>query len=84
VRANLVYREFTRVGGGKVPDDKTRGRLARQLGPEVVEKVHQRVVEIALEKKVAAGRKLRVDTTGSKPTFTIRRTAACWATVCEC
>jgi IS5 family transposase len=63
VRANLVYREFTRVGGGKVPDDKTRGRLARQLGPEVVEKVHQRVVEIALEKKVAAGRKLRVDTT---------------------
>ena len=63
VRANLVYREFTRVGGGKVPDDKTMGRLARQLGPEVVEKVHKRVVEIALEKKVAAGRKLRVDTT---------------------
>ena len=52
VRANLVYREFTRVGGGKVPDDKTMGRLARQLGPEVVEKVHQRVVEIALEKRL--------------------------------
>ena len=32
VRANLVYREFTGVGGGKVPDDKTMGRLARQLG----------------------------------------------------
>jgi transposase, IS5 family len=63
VRANLVYREFTRIGGGKVPDDKTLGRLARQLGPEVVEKVHQRIVEIALEKKVASGRKLRVDTT---------------------
>jgi transposase, IS5 family len=73
VRANLVYREFTRIGGGKVPDDKTMaaklsrfsamGRLARQLGPEVVEKVHQRIVEIALEKKVAPGRKLRVDTT---------------------
>jgi len=38
VRANLVYREFTRVGGGKVPDDKTMGRLARQLGPEMVDK----------------------------------------------
>jgi len=63
VRANLVYREFTRIGGGKVPDDKTMGRLARQLGPEVVEKVHQRIVEIGLEKKVASGRKLRVDTT---------------------
>ena len=63
VRANLVYREFTRIGGGKVPDDKTIGRLARQLGPDVVGKLHQRVVEIALEKKVATGRKLRVDTT---------------------
>jgi hypothetical protein len=29
VRANLVYREFTRIGGGKVPDDKTMGRLVR-------------------------------------------------------
>ena len=63
VRANLVYREFTRIGGGKVPDDKTVSRLARQLGPDVVEKLHERVVKIALEKKVAAGRKLRVDTT---------------------
>jgi IS5 family transposase len=26
VRANLVYRHFTRVGGGKVPDAKTMGR----------------------------------------------------------
>jgi IS5 family transposase len=63
VRANLVYREFTRVGGGKVPDDKTMSRLARQLGPDVVARLHRRVVEIALEKKVATGRKLRVDTT---------------------
>jgi IS5 family transposase len=63
VRANLVYREFTRIGGGKVPDDKTMSRLARQLGPEVIEKLHQRVVEIALQKKIAGGRKLRVDTT---------------------
>jgi IS5 family transposase len=63
VRANLVYREFTGVGGGKVPDDKTMGRLARQLGPEAVEKLHRRTVAIALEKKVVAGRKLRVDTT---------------------
>ena len=63
VRANLVYREFTRIGGGKVPDDKSMGRLARQLGPETVEKLHQRIVEIALENKVARGRKMRVDTT---------------------
>ena len=63
VRANLVYREFTGIAGGKVPDDKTMGRLARQLGPEAIRKLHQRTVTIALEKKVVAGRKMRVDTT---------------------
>jgi transposase, IS5 family len=63
VRANLVYREFTGIGGGKVPDDKTMGRLARQLGPEAIEKLHQRTVAVALEKKVVTGRKMRVDTT---------------------
>ena len=26
VRANLVYRDFTHVGGGKAPDAKTMGR----------------------------------------------------------
>ena len=58
VRANLVYREFTRIGGEKVPDDRTMGNLARQLGPEVIEKLHRRVVEIAQEKsKIATGRK---------------------------
>jgi IS5 family transposase len=63
VRANLVYRQFTRVGGEKVPDDRTMGNLARQLGPEVIEKLHRRVVEIARENKIATGRKMRVDTT---------------------
>jgi hypothetical protein len=34
VRANLVYRDFTRVGGGKAPDAKTMGRWGVALGPE--------------------------------------------------
>jgi len=63
VRANLVYREFTGIGGGKVPDDKTMGRLARQLGSEAIGKLHRRTVAIALEREVVEGRKLRVDTT---------------------
>jgi IS5 family transposase len=63
VRANLVYREFTRIGGGCVPDDKTMGRLGRQLGPEAVQALHGRMVQIAREHQVAAGKKLRVDTT---------------------
>jgi IS5 family transposase len=63
VRANLVYREFTRIGGEKVPDDKTMGNLGRQLGPEAIGKLHRRVVAIAQENKIATGRKMRVDTT---------------------
>jgi IS5 family transposase len=63
VRANLVYRQFTRIGGEKVPDDRTMGNLARQLGPEVIAQLHRRVVEIAQEKKIAPGSSMRVDTT---------------------
>jgi IS5 family transposase len=63
VRTNLLYREFTRVRGGKVPDAKTLGRLAQAVGPEVVAALHERVVAIAHREKVIAGRKLRVDTT---------------------
>jgi IS5 family transposase len=63
VRANMVYRMFTRIGAEKVPDAKTMGRLGQALGPEVVEAVHKRLVGIACEKKVVRGRKLRVDTT---------------------
>jgi IS5 family transposase len=63
VRANLVYRQFTRVGAHKVPDAKTLGKLGLALGPEIIEQLHQRVVAIAQEKGIVAGRKLRVDTT---------------------
>jgi IS5 family transposase len=63
VRANLVYRSFARVGGGKVPDDTVMHKWALVLGPEVVENIHKRVVAIAQEKKVVEGRKMRVDTT---------------------
>ena len=63
VRANLVYRDFTRVGAAKAPDCKTMGRWGLALGPETVEKIHARVVEIAQEKRVVQGRKMRLDTT---------------------
>jgi IS5 family transposase len=63
VRPNLLYREFTRVGSGKVPDAKTLGRQAQALGPEVVEQIHRRMVELAVENQVVQGRKMRVDTT---------------------
>ena len=63
VRPNLLYREFTRVAAGKVPDSKTLGRQALALGPEVIKQIHERVVALAMENKVVQGRKMRVDTT---------------------
>jgi IS5 family transposase len=63
VRANLVYRAFTRIGDEKVPDAKTLARLGQLIGPKVIEQLHQRVVELAQERGVTQGRKLRVDTT---------------------
>ena len=63
VRANLVYRTFARIGAEKVPDAKTLGRLAQVVGPEVIADLHQRMVEIAMENKVVAGKRMRVDTT---------------------
>jgi transposase, IS5 family len=63
VRANLVYRDFTRVGAGKVPDAKTMGRWGVAIGPQVLKQIHERIVKIALEKGVTTGRRMRVDTT---------------------
>ena len=63
VRANLVYRAFTRVGDQKVPDAKTLARLGQVIGPEAIQRLHERMVQLAQEHGVTQGRKLRVDTT---------------------
>lgn len=63
VRANLVYRAFTRIGDEKVPDAKTLGRIGQAIGPEVIRDLHERLVQLAQEQRVIRGRKLRVDTT---------------------
>jgi len=47
VRANLVYRDFTRLGGAKMPDAKTTGRWGVTLGPQVIAQIHERMVTIA-------------------------------------
>jgi IS5 family transposase len=63
VRANLVYRDFTRVGGGKMPDAKTMGRWGLALGPEVLRQIHERMIRLAQDNRVTRGRRMRVDTT---------------------
>jgi transposase, IS5 family len=73
VRANLVYRDFTRVGADKMPDAKTMGRWGIALGPGVIKEIHDRIVQIAQTRMVVQGARCV-----SIPT--IPRTAACWAT----
>lgn len=63
VRGNLIYRHFTRVGGGKVPDAKTMGRWGVALGPSVIATLHRRIIAVAQCQHVVDGRKMRVDTT---------------------
>lgn len=63
VRANLVYRNFTRVGSDKMPDAKTMGRWGVALGPTAIQEIHDRIVQIAQDKGVVQGRRMRVDTT---------------------
>jgi len=63
VRANLVYRDFTRVGAAKMPDAKTMGRWGTALGPAVIKQIHDRIVELARAEGIVQGRRMRVDTT---------------------
>ncbi|HEX9595861.1 MAG TPA: ISNCY family transposase [Anaerolineales bacterium] len=63
VRANVVCREFARIGLEKVPDAKVLAKIAKLIGPQVVEQIHRRIVELAKQKKVAQGRRMRLDTT---------------------
>src|ERR1700756_536690 len=53
VRANLVYRDFTRVGADKMPDAKTMGRWGTAIGPETIKQVHQRLVQMAQVEGIA-------------------------------
>lgn len=63
VRMNLAYRDFARIGLGKVPDAKTLARIGQALGGAVIADLHRRLVELAQQKRVIQGRRMRVDTT---------------------
>ena len=63
VRANLVYRAFTRIDAGEVPDAKTILKIAGTLGPDVIAQLHRHVVDVAKRAGVTHGRRFRIDTT---------------------
>src|SRR5947209_94708 len=58
---SLVLRQFCRIYWEDVPDDTTLNRWANLITPPTLEAIHERVVQLARERKVTRGRKVRVD-----------------------
>lgn len=63
VRANLIFRQFCRVGCERVADSKTLIRLSHVIGPDVLKAIVARLVAIARQRRVVRGSRMRVDTT---------------------
>jgi len=63
VRDSLSLRAFCRMYLQDVPDDTTLIRWAKVIQPKTLEKFNERIIQLAVERKVTRGRKLRTDGT---------------------
>ncbi len=63
VSGSLVWRQFCRVYAEAVPTDTTLLRWANLIQPTTLHAMHDRVVDVARQRKVTRGRKLRIDST---------------------
>jgi len=63
VKGSLVLRQFCRVYLEAVPRDTTLLRWANLIRPAILHRLHDHVVDVACERKVTGGRKLRIDGT---------------------
>jgi IS5 family transposase len=63
VRGSLLLRQFCRVYLEAVPRDTTLLRWANLIQPATLHQLHDYVVEVACQRKVTRGRKLRIDST---------------------
>jgi len=63
VSDGLRLRQFCRVYLQDVPDDTTLIRWANQIQPKTLEQFNQRIIQLAVVRKVTKGRKLRTDGT---------------------
>ena len=81
VSDSIVLRQFCRLYLEPAPDDTTLIRWANTLGPETIEALNDRAVELARTLKVTRARKLRVDSTVVETNVPITPpTSACSAT----
>jgi len=63
VSDSLRLRQFCRVYLNTVPDDTTLIRWANLIQPRTLEKFNERIVQLAIQRKVTRGRKMRTDGT---------------------
>lgn len=63
VSDSITLRQFCRLYLESAPDDTTLIRWANVIGPETLQELNDRVVELARALKVTRGRKLRTDGT---------------------
>lgn len=63
VNDSLVLRQFCRLGLAPVPDDTTLLRWAKLIQAETLQRLLDRVTDLARQRKVTRGRKLRIDST---------------------
>jgi len=63
VSDSLRLRQFCRVYLQAVPDDTTLIRWANLIQPQTLEQFNQRILQLAVERKVTKGRRLRTDGT---------------------
>ncbi len=63
VSDSLRLRQFCRVYLNTVPDDTTLIRWANLIQPKTLEKFNERITQLAIERKVTSGRKMRTDGT---------------------
>lgn len=63
VSDSLRMRQFCRVYLNAVPDDTTLIRWSNLIQPKTLEKFNERITQLAIERKVTRGRKMRTDGT---------------------
>jgi IS5 family transposase len=63
VSDSLVLRQFCQLGLERASDDTTLIRWAGLIGAHTLERLNERAVQLAVERKVTRGRKLRTDGT---------------------
>ena len=63
VNDSLVLRQFCRLGLAPAPDDTTLLRWANLIQPATMHRLLDRVTELARQRRVTRGRKLRTDST---------------------